>query len=256
VSSSHIPGGDSHEVCLVVFILTEQRRAVSLRVLGETRGARGGSRRLKGLAPSLRRRLNPASPTEARGYIGTNGRRELNHRTTCTANFLGRRAFGRCVRTTPVSTLLPRPASRAVLLRRGASRTGGHQPRCRTKRSDGNGRCFRYSSRSWRGAPSKNRTCDLGFRKALLYPTELRGRDLRGGGCHVRLRCSRCPGGAGVFGAGRLFYSRIVGAERGARGATPTFARHACISAPVRQGRLPTRVAAALAAEKAARAPL
>jgi hypothetical protein len=26
------------------------------------------------------------------------------------------------------------------------------------------------------GAPSKNRTCDLGFRKALLYPTELRGR--------------------------------------------------------------------------------
>lgn len=26
------------------------------------------------------------------------------------------------------------------------------------------------------GAPSKDRTCDLGFRKALLYPTELRGR--------------------------------------------------------------------------------
>src|SRR3982750_1200971 len=25
-------------------------------------------------------------------------------------------------------------------------------------------------------APGKNRTCDLGFRKALLYPTELRGR--------------------------------------------------------------------------------
>ena len=25
-------------------------------------------------------------------------------------------------------------------------------------------------------APSKDRTCDLGFRKALLYPTELRGR--------------------------------------------------------------------------------
>jgi hypothetical protein len=26
------------------------------------------------------------------------------------------------------------------------------------------------------GAPGKNRTCDLGFRKALLYPTELRER--------------------------------------------------------------------------------
>ena len=31
------------------------------------------------------------------------------------------------------------------------------------------------------GAPGKNRTCDLGFRKALLYPTELRGRRESGG---------------------------------------------------------------------------
>ena len=31
-------------------------------------------------------------------------------------------------------------------------------------------------SRCKRSAPSKDRTCDLGFRKALLYPTELRGR--------------------------------------------------------------------------------
>lgn len=29
------------------------------------------------------------------------------------------------------------------------------------------------------GAPGKSRTCDLGFRKALLYPTELRGRTAR-----------------------------------------------------------------------------
>jgi hypothetical protein len=33
--------------------------------------------------------------------------------------------------------------------------------------------CFYENNGS---APSKNRTCDLGFRKALLYPTELRGR--------------------------------------------------------------------------------
>jgi hypothetical protein len=49
-----------------------------------------------------------------------------------------------------ISTLLPRPASLAVLLRRSPSRTEGHHPLCRTKRSDGNGRCFRCSSRSWR----------------------------------------------------------------------------------------------------------
>src|SRR4051812_39536222 len=31
------------------------------------------------------------------------------------------------------------------------------------------------------GAPGKSRTCDLGFRKALLYPSELRGHEARRG---------------------------------------------------------------------------
>ena len=45
------------------------------------------------------------------------------------------------------------PPSLAVPLRRIP--TESHQPLCRTKRSDGNGRCFRCSSRSWRWRPQQ-----------------------------------------------------------------------------------------------------
>jgi len=69
-------------------------------------------------------------------------------------NLADLRTISRSAHPTPVSTPLPRPASLAVLLRRSPSRTGGHQPLCRTKRSDGNGRRFRCSSQPWRWRPN------------------------------------------------------------------------------------------------------
>ena len=76
--------------------------------------------------------------------------------------------------TISVSTLLARPASYPSSSVAGCHVLGAAR-RCSapSKATETTGVALRGLGFS---APSKNRTCDLGFRKALLYPTELRGR--------------------------------------------------------------------------------
>jgi hypothetical protein len=82
------------------------------------------------------------------------------------------------------------------------------------------------------GAPDKSRTCDLGFRKALLYPTELRGRvvldidraasPVRGGAQPsnvLGIRQHRSNGrerGRSFDARGRIFEPKLGSAVRGA----------------------------------------